>query len=143
MTVKSELFEGTFTSNYTADVINTITIPVTAFNLKDVNGVTYYMANTYTTDSKGNPVKLGEMDDRIQPNTRKIVAADDNATNYLTITETIQGTSSTSSSAYFKVERKADAVLQKDTQCKLKVQFTDKWGRINSTIITVTLKKNA
>lgn len=142
MTVKSELFEGTFTSNYTADIISELKIPVNAFNLKDVNGVTYYMANTYTTDSKGNPVKLGKMDDRIQTNTRKIVAADDNATNYLNITETIQN-DDTNSSAFFKVERKADAVLQKDTQCKLKVQFTDDWGRINSTIITVTLKKNA
>ena len=146
MTVKSELFEGTFTSNYTADVINTITIPVTAFNLKDVNGIEYSMGNVYntvTTSTGTASVKVAVMDTRIQQNTREIVAADENAENYLEITTDIVEDQNRPTTAYFVVKRKADAVLQKDTQCKLKVQFTDKWGRINSTIITVTLKKNA
>ena len=146
MTVKSELFEGTFTSNYTADVINTITIPVTAFNLKDVNGIEYSMGNVYntvTTSTGTASVKVAGMDTRIQQNTREIVAADENAENYLEITTDIVEDQNRPTTAYFVVKRKADAVLQKDTQCKLKVQFTDKWGRINSTIITVTLKKNA
>lgn len=135
MTVKSELFEGTFTSDFTADVINDLEIPVHEFDLKDVNGLTYYMA----------PTKVGtemkKADERIIAKTTTIEAADDNAKNYLNVQTGLVDVDKKSS--YFKVTRKADAVLNVDTPCKLKVSFTDKWGKVNSTVITVTLKKNA
>ena len=142
LTVKSPIYEGTFTSSYTADITNSdeLEIPVSAFNGTDVYGDKYYIGNIYNYDSKGNVTSSFMASKNITDVT--ITAADDNAKNYVQILNNGGLNGATKETQYFAIQRKSiPSGLQVDTPCKFTVSFTDSWGRIKSTTITVVLKK--
>ena len=147
LTVKSPIFEGTFTSDFTAEITNSddLNIPVSEFVGTDVYGDNYYVGNVNIYDSKGNYTSTIKASTDIQTSTVKISAADDNAKNYLQIVNRgkLKGITVDNKDQYGFVIKRASipSGLQVDTPCKLTVSFTDNWGRIKSTTITVVLKK--
>ena len=146
MTVKSPIFEGTFTSDFTAEITNSdpLNIPVNEFVGTDVYGDNYYIGNIYSYDKNNNATLIDELSEHIKDGTVKLTLADENAENYLHIDKDTPDDILINGKKYncFTISRKSiPSGLQVDTPCKLTVSFTDNWGRIKSTTITVVLKK--
>ncbi len=129
------------TREYTAKETSApVWFSVTDFAGVDVKGDKFYIGNVYDKDSKGNYLSttVEELDERIKD--VNVEAADDNAKNYLEITQfKAKGTEAADA---FSVSRKSSVTsLVVDTECKVKVVITDNWGMKSEATVTVTLKK--
>ena len=143
LTVKSAIAEGSFTTtaSKTIETSKGVTFGANEFNGTDVYGDKFYVASVYGYDAENGVytnTAVANKDSRIAK--VEVLAADDNATDYLTFTqfESKPGTAADS----FTVTRKASVQqLVNDTTCKLKVRITDNWGVRSEAEVTVVLKK--
>ena len=143
LTVKSAIKEGEFTTtaSQTIETSSAVKFFVTDFNGVDVFGDKFIIGETYEYDKNGNLSKVNRRDARIAAVT--IEAADDNAEDYLTISEAFGNAAGEKPAAeYFTVARKSGLTqLVADTECKIKVTITDVWGVNSEAVVTVLLKK--
>ena len=143
LTVKSAIAEGSFTTSATKTIETSkgVTFGANEFNGTDVYGDKFYVASVYGYDAEKaayTTTAIANKDSRIAK--VEVMAADDNATDYLSFTqfESKPGTAADS----FTVTRKAGLQqLVNDTTCKLKVRITDMWGVRSEAEVTVVLKK--
>ena len=142
LTIKSEIKEGEFssTASKTIETSEAVKFYVTDFSGVDVFGDKFQIANTYEYDSNGKWAKTNGRDKRIADVIIK--PADDNAENYLAISDKFAGESTEVSAQYFTVARKSEVTkLEKDVECKVKVTIIDVWEVSSEATVTVTLKK--